>query len=411
MSSELIAATTTGLTVYAHILNSQAKLWNGTTFESYTGSNYSSYTVTMTEQGTSGVFVGNFPSTITTSDNYQLIYYRQSGGSPATGDTIISAGYITWIGTATTIPATASGYGLSFLKMQTFVFQQTGLDATDATNLSNVKQWINTIQQDIAGRWSWSFLKGREMIQTVVDKTDGTVSITSGSTTVTGTSTAFASGDVGKYIKFQGANDWYKVTAYTSPTQITIESPYAPTANLTNGTYTLRKLYYSLSTSADRIIDIRNWNTPLKFFEVDARTLDAMDPNPSSTNNTYAFVAYGYDTNGALQISPYPFPSDVRNLEVRTLRYLVDMVNDSDTTLIPPKWHHVLPYGACFLAFSFLKDLSGAKFWNSEYEKKIQDMLNHSKTSVDESYVLKPIDSQVRTRFLQLPGNYPLTSG
>ena len=211
MAGELLAATITGQTVYAHIINSQAKLWNGSTFETYTGGNYSAYTVTMTEQGTSGVYVGNFPTSIVSSDNYQLIYYTQSGGSPATGDVIVSSGYITWTGTATTIPATASGYGLSFIKMQTFVAQQTGLDMTDSTNLSNIKQWINTIQQDIGGRWTWNFLKGREMIQTVVDKTAGTMSPVNGSGNVSGLSTNFDVNDVGKYIQFQGANDWYKV--------------------------------------------------------------------------------------------------------------------------------------------------------------------------------------------------------
>lgn len=249
------------------------------------------------------------------------------------------------------------------------------------------------------------------MIQTVVDKTAGTVSITSGAATVTGVGTSFVSGDVGKYIQFQGANDWYKVTAVASSTSLTIEANYAPSTNLSGGTYILRQMFYSLSASADRILDIRNWNTPLKFFEVDARTLDAMDPNPSSVSNAYAFVAYGYDASGNIQISPYPFPSDVRNLEIRTLVRLSDLVNDTDTSIIPAKWHHVLTYGACFLAFAFLKNQPMAKSWNQEYEKKIDDMMLQARTSEDVALVLKPIDSQVRTRFLQLPGNFPLTSG
>lgn len=300
---------------------------------------------------------------------------------------------------------------MQFSTMQTEVYQQTGLDSTDLTTQTNVKRWINMIQQDIAGRWTWNFLKGREMIQTVIDKTAGTVSIASGGTTVTGVSTSFVAGDVGKYIQFQGANDWYKVTAFTSSTSIDIEAGYAPSTALSGGTYTLRKIFYSLSSSADRILDIRNWNTPLKFFEVDARTLDAMDPLPSATSNTYAFVAYGYDSSGNIQISPYPFPSDVRNLEVRTLTRLTDLSADTDTSIIPSKWHHVLTYGACWLAFSFMRKKEDALIWNREYEKKIDDMMMQARTSEDPALVLKPIDSQVRTRFLQLPGNFPLTSG
>lgn len=296
--------------------------------------------------------------------------------------------------------------------MQTEVGQQTGLDVTDTTTLANIKRWINMIQQDIAGRWTWNFLDSREVVQSVIDKNAGTVSIASGGTAVTGIGTAFDTTlDVGKFIQFSGANDWYKVTAVGSTTTLTIEAPYTQTANASGAAYNLRKIFYSLSSAADRIIDIRNWNTPLKFFEIDPRTLDQVDPDPSSVSDSYAYITYGYDSNNNIVISPYPFPSDVRNYEVRTLKRLVDLVGDTDQSVIPAKWHHILCYGANMLAFIYKKQKDQAVFWQAEYEHKIDDMMRQARTSVDSFQVLKPIDSTTRTRFLQMPSQFPVVTG
>lgn len=297
---------------------------------------------------------------------------------------------------------------MQFSVMQTECFQQLGLDSSDSTNIANVKRWLNMVQQDIAGRWPWNFLRGREAIATIIDKTAGTVSVSAAGTAVAGVSTAFATpADVGKFIQFQGANDWYEVTAVGGTTSLTIGTAYQGTTSLSAGTYILRKFFYSLSSSADRIIDIRNWNTPLKLIEVDPRTLDDRRPNPQSSGTSSAFIAYGYDSSGNLQISPYPFPNDGRLLEFRTLKRLSDMSADADLSVIPAKWHNVVVWGALALGFAFERKWDASGYWNQEYEKKIIDMLKQQRTSEDDQPVLKAIDSVARGNFVRLPDQYP----
>lgn len=196
---------------------------------------------------------------------------------------------------------------LTYSNLETEVYEQTGLDSNSQTR---VDRWLNAAQNDICSRWPWTFMFGRETVVTVVDKTAGTVSVTAGATTVTGVSTAFASTDVGSFIQFQGENDWYLISAVTPTTTLTIATAYAQTANLSAGTYIIRKFFYSLSSAADRIIDIRNWSTPVKLVQIDPRTLDSVVPLMPATGNTYAYVAYGVDSSGNIQITPYPFPSN-----------------------------------------------------------------------------------------------------
>src|SRR5258708_16622945 len=112
-------------------------------------------------------------------------------------------------------------------------------------------------------------MEARETVVTVKDYTAGTVSVNTGSGTVTGTGTTFTSthANLQYFIQFSGANDWYQITSYISATQITITPGYQPTTNATNLTYIIRAFFYSLSPTADRIIDIQNSNKPLKILE------------------------------------------------------------------------------------------------------------------------------------------------
>jgi len=206
---------------------------------------------------------------------------------------------------------------LTFTDLQTEVFDHTGLDSSDTGNQTRVQRWLNYVQQDICARWPWNFLRSRESIVTVIDKTAGTVTVNAGATSVVGSGTAFAAADIGNYIQFSTANDWYKITNVASQT-LTLEIAYAQTTNLVAGTYTVRKFFYSLSSACDRICDIKNWNTPLKLDEMFPRDVDFVQPNPQSSNTSFGFIPYGYDSSNNVQIIPYPFPSDARLFEIKT---------------------------------------------------------------------------------------------
>jgi hypothetical protein len=294
---------------------------------------------------------------------------------------------------------------LTFANLQDEVYAHSGLDSTDSTNQTNVSRWLNYVQQDICSRWPWTFMESRESIVTVPDYTTGTVSVTSGSTTVNGTLTVFtttmAAGQY--YIQFDGSNDWYKIATRVSDLQITIENGYAGTSDLTDSTFIVRKFFYSLSSACDRIIDIRNWNTPLKLTNVDPRTLDDLRPNPQSTNSSYGYLCWGYDSSGNVQVSPYPFPSDARILELRTIKRPTD-----DAISVPNKYAHLIAWGALAISFAFLRRFDVAQVWNAKFEQRIGEMKIEYRLTEDEQQVMKSIDSVTRSKWLSLPESYPV---
>jgi hypothetical protein len=302
---------------------------------------------------------------------------------------------------------------LTFTVLQTEVYDQCGLDSGDANNAIRVKRWLNLVQQDIFGRWPWNFARGRETIYTVPDYTTGTVSISNGSTSLAGSSTVWAAvGSAVQYaVNFSNSNDWYFVSTINSNTSITLSTAFQGT-NLSGATYILRKFLYSMSSSCDRIAEIKNWATPLKLDELFLRDVDLKDPNAKSTNISYSYIPYGYDASGNVQIIPYPFPSDTRLLEIKTFIRPTDMVNTTDLPSLPNKWAHIIAFGAVAIGFMYLRKIDVAETWQNYFEKKLLDMKHQERLSEDSSPVLASIDSGNKTEnWLQLPRNYPVVPG
>ncbi len=85
MASEFaIGGCTTGSTVVAIVRrDSDEAVWDGSSFVTWDDSDFAAgdYDTVLTEQGTSGYFVGNFPSDIDTAGAYNLTYYTRTGVS------------------------------------------------------------------------------------------------------------------------------------------------------------------------------------------------------------------------------------------------------------------------------------------------------------------------------------------
>lgn len=74
----------TGYTLYAIIKNSSGSYWNGSSFESFNGSNWTTYDVALSEDGTCGLYGVSFPAV--GAGKYSVFVFRQKGGSPAQSD-------------------------------------------------------------------------------------------------------------------------------------------------------------------------------------------------------------------------------------------------------------------------------------------------------------------------------------
>lgn len=91
---------TTTLNVYARIRTAVNTFWNGSAFEAYNATHWSTYAVTLTHAG-GGLYLANMPGGIA-AGAYYLDAYKRLSGSPAQGDQLLGATPypMQWSGTA-----------------------------------------------------------------------------------------------------------------------------------------------------------------------------------------------------------------------------------------------------------------------------------------------------------------------
>lgn len=302
---------------------------------------------------------------------------------------------------------------MSFLTQQQEVAGRLRLDvANKADEATLVKRWLNQSGQEIWGKFNWPFALDRQVVQTVADITTGTVSVAAGGTSVTGSSTAFATDDIGKFIQFSSSNDWYKITAVGSATDLTIEAPYTQTSALSAGTYTIRKMFYSLGSSVEKVLTIRQAISPVKLVPVHFSDLDRYLPNPEGTSSPQHYVVWGYDGSNNWTFTLNPFPDSIMNLEVRFKKKYVDLVNDDDVSPIPSRWHStVMIDGALYRGLEYVRTnmedrRAEAKF--QQFKAGVAEMMTDAQPDeADVHYVIRSTETRGSIKdLIRLPGDY-----
>lgn len=278
------------------------------------------------------------------------------------------------------------------------------LDTAQAKTLALVRGWLNDTIQDIHSRYDWFWTLDRTTIPTVVDKTAGTVSVAASATAVVGSGTAFSSVDVGKMIQFSGSNDWYKVSAVTDASNLTLEKSYNGTAALTAGTYIIRKTLYSLA-SAEKILTATQAQNSKKLVCRHFRDFDSDIPFGDSTGNATQLCLFGLDTSGNLQFSIYPHADVAYNLELRFKK----AATESDLSLVPAKWRGVYINGALLKGLEYVAlgnpafDKNLIMLKRQEYEAGIGGMLADAEPESDYHPVLQSSECAVGLPVPHLP--------
>lgn len=98
-----------GSTLYFHVRNTAAEVWSGANFEVYDVDNWATYDVALTEQESSLVYVGTFPTL--DAGVYSVFVYEQAGASPAAGDELLGSSDKDWDGSAFTSLSAVETHG------------------------------------------------------------------------------------------------------------------------------------------------------------------------------------------------------------------------------------------------------------------------------------------------------------
>jgi hypothetical protein len=99
MAGEIQAPYQSGKICYFLIRDKNARIWNVDVFETFTTSNYETYGVEASEQGTSGYYTGTFPASAAPGQ-YNIEMKEQLGIAVDISDPTVSTGEVNWNGSA-----------------------------------------------------------------------------------------------------------------------------------------------------------------------------------------------------------------------------------------------------------------------------------------------------------------------
>lgn len=140
----------TAQTIYVHIHNTTGYWWNGTTFETYSAANWSTYSIALTESGSSTYYSVAFPTDIS-AGRYYLSFFNQAGASPDVTDTPIATNYVDWNGSAITGGFGSAG-GMSGSDWLAYVLRR-GPKRTDKS--TEIYEGTTDAVQEMLRRFQW----------------------------------------------------------------------------------------------------------------------------------------------------------------------------------------------------------------------------------------------------------------
>lgn len=118
-------------------------------------------------------------------------------------------------------------------------------------------------------------------ITTVAPYETGTVTVTNNSKTVTGSGTTFTTAMVGRKFRVQGQNAFYRIGAYVSATEVTLEVVFqGDTASAQ--TYSIFKDEYRLPADMDVYKVLRQIEDSQSIIDIERTAFDLYEPSPNT---------------------------------------------------------------------------------------------------------------------------------
>lgn len=197
----------------------------------------------------------------------------------------------------------------------------TGVTATE----NQAKRYINTANQQIyaMGNYKFPWAERTAYLRTHAPYSTGTVSISVGSTSLTGSSTLWNTANsysennarVGGKMLLAGGHDIYSVTAVGSDTAITLNNKYVGSAALSGDTYAYFEDTYALASDFLRPVDMQFFTDDASIPFINRADFRRMYPRPNVSGRPFVAclvdLPFSGNTTPVRKILFYPYPSGV----------------------------------------------------------------------------------------------------
>lgn len=293
------------------------------------------------------------------------------------------------------------------------------------TSLTSIQEQlqraINVAISDMhdANDYKFPWCERETILRTKAPYSTGTVSISVGSTSLTGSGTAwntsngYAETNVeyhGKFV-FEGSQDIYRVSASSSDTACTLTQRYVGTAALSGATYTYYEDEYELASNFLRPVDFHNFSSsfqiqllPRNEFRrrfpistVSGRPRFACIVDAPTTPSIFTPVrhVYFYPYPDKVYLIPYNYITTTIGTTQSGGTLLTSLVNADDVPLIPLRYRHAIVYHALYHWYRDKKDDARSQEAKAEYTDIMQRLINDQEVA-----------SHTQTRLVPAVGSY-----
>lgn len=272
--------------------------------------------------------------------------------------------------------------------------------ASGSSTQVQAMRYINIALQDIHLGFDYKlpWAERRGFIRTHAPYTDGTVSISVGSTTLTGSSTLWNTANdysennarVGGKLILAGGMDIYTATAVGSDTSITLNNRYVGSAALSGDEYIYFEDTYALASDFLRPVDVQFFTDDSSVPLISRAEFRRRYPRPNvSGRPRVACITddpFSSNTTPVRKVTFYPYPSNAFVLPYTYITNAVAvtaagvegtaLVNDSDEPTMPLRYRHAIVLHALYNWYRDKRDDARAESAKSEYVDIMQRIVN-----------------------------------
>lgn len=231
-------------------------------------------------------------------------------------------------------------------------------------DLELVNGWIKSSYREILDHRKWPLLEDQDAdIVTVAPYRTGTVAVTNGLNTVTGTGTTFTSAMTGRRFRVLGRYELYTFT-YVSATSGTLDRVYEGDTD-TAATYEIFQNVFTLESDVGVLNGVTNPYLSWDMTKYTSQRLDDEDASRLTFGHATVFVPLSKTT-----VELYPIPDAAYSYPYR---YAPDPTefSGSNTTVTPLAWvtDDLIIAGVQYRILRNAKDYSGADREESRFQR------------------------------------------
>lgn len=232
---------------------------------------------------------------------------------------------------------------------------------------------INARHNKILNTYDWTHLWVDTILATVAKYDTGTVAVSVGGTSLTGTDTVWTAAMTGRRIRIASRNEFYVFT-YVSATTATIDRAYEGTSAETAAAYRIWQPIYALPSDLDILLSLKVPSTEQDMDQITQELLDNIDPARQTYGVPMTYAPFEDSSSNLSQIELYPGNETAVGLPLE-YRATVAEFTDTAETFLPWMDVDAIFYGVKADLFADDGKMNESMRFEALFKDRLSDMI------------------------------------